>query len=207
MTDTPASASSTAPTPATAPAPVAGPRPWQATIQASLTRAVGVDQVEEVAYENGGQFTRRLRVVGGVGPQNVEVLQDDALQELLTTLKAELRDGAPGVDPVGLKVFIDLLEDALRTDPPSSRFDHAGFGTVAQDERGILFGHLVLGVDVAGTVRDVGGSLSYEQHVVVMPPGTYRPLSAADLASLAGALSAHPPADQLWQRILADARR
>lgn len=199
MTET---SSSTAPTPAPAP----DPRPWQATIQAGLTRAVGVDQVQEVDYQSDGQFTQRLRVVNGPEPQNIQVLQDDALEELLTTLRAELDEGPSGVDPVGLRVFIDLIEDALRTDPGSTRFDRARFGTVAQDGRGILFGHLVLGVDVAGTVRDVGGSLSFEQHVVVMPAGAYRPLSAADRSSLAKALAANPPADPLWQRILADAR-
>lgn len=199
MTET---SSSTAPTPAPAP----DPRPWQATIQAGLTRAVGVDQVQEVDYQSDGQFTQRLRVVNGPEPQIIQVLQDDALEELLTTLRAELDEGPSGVDPVGLRVFIDLIEDALRTDPGSTRFDRARFGTVAQDGRGILFGHLVLGVDVAGTVRDVGGSLSFEQHVVVMPAGAYRPLSAADRSSLAKALAANPPADPLWQRILADAR-
>lgn len=162
--------------------------------------------MEEVNYENGGQFTRRLRVAGGISPQNIQVLQDSDLQELLTALRAELQDGASGADRAGLKVFIDLIEDALDPQPASIRFDIAHFETVTQDERGILFGHLVLGVDMVGTVRDVGGSLSYEQHVVVMQPGTYRPLSAADRASLATALTANPPTDALWQRILADAR-
>lgn len=200
-TPVPTTASSTASTPG----PASAARPWQATIQASLSRVVGVDQVEDIDYENGGRFTRRVRVAGGPEPQNVEVMQDDDLQKLLTALRAQLKDGTSDGDRVGVKVFIDLIEDALNTQP-AIRFDIAHFETVTQDERGILFGHLVLGIDMVGTVRDVGGSLSYEQHVVVMEPGTYRTLSSADRASLAQALAAASPTEPLWRRILADAR-
>lgn len=180
-------------------------RPWQASVQARLQRGVGVDQVEEIVYENGGQFTRHVRTVNGPGGQTT-VLDRRQLQQLLADLQAELQSPPAGVDSVGVRVFIDLIEDTLATEPPSHRFDNARFGAVSHDEsRGILYGHLVLGVDVAGTVRDARQVLSFEQHVVVLPPGTYRPLSPADQASLARALRANPPADPLWQNVLHDA--
>jgi hypothetical protein len=59
---------------------------------------------------------------------------------------------------------------------------------------------------MAGTVRDADHQLSFEQHVVVPPPGPYRRLSPADRASLARALEARPPADTLWHQILQDAQ-
>lgn len=96
------------------------PRPWQASIQATLSRAVGVDQVEEVDYASGGEFTRRLRVAGGPGPQNIQVLQDDALHELLAAVRTQLRGEAAGVDGVGLRVFVDLIEDRLRAHSAAS---------------------------------------------------------------------------------------
>jgi hypothetical protein len=180
-------------------------RPWQASVQAHLERGVGVDQVEEIVYENGGRFTHRVRTVNGPGGET-NVLERQQLEELLAVLQAELQSPPAGVDSVGLRVFIDLIEDTLSTEPPSHRFDNARFGAVTHDEsRGIFYGHLGLGVDVAGTVRDARQVFSFEQHVVVLPPGRYRPLSPADQASLARALRANPPADPLWQNVLQDA--
>jgi len=49
-------------------------------------------------------------------------------------------------------------------------------------------------------------ALSFEQHVVVMPLGAYRPLSWSDHTSRARALVANPPADIAWREILADAQ-
>jgi hypothetical protein len=181
-------------------------RPWQATIQAKLTRLTGIDEIEEIDYENGGHFSRRVSVVGGPSPGVIEVLDNKALTRLLADLRVELKSLPPGADRVGLEVFTDLIEAALATEPASTRFDTARFGEIRKDEtRHILYGHLVLGVDVMGTVRDMDYELSFEQHAVVLPPGAYRPLSPADRASLARALEAHPPPNPLWQEILKDA--
>jgi hypothetical protein len=180
------------------------PRPWQAAIQARLTRG-GIDTIEEIDFD-GGTFTRRFHVIGGPSPGAIAVLGDQELRQLLADLRAELQAAPAGVDLAGLEVFIDLIEDAVREEPPSNRFDGARFGAVSKDEtRHVLYGHLGLGIDVAGTVRDVNHQLSFEQHVVVRPPGPYRPLSPADRASLVRALTAHPPADPLWKLIQQDA--
>lgn len=178
-------------------------RPFQASIQARLSRG-GIDTIEEIDYD-GGQFTRRFRVVPGHG--TTAVLNDEQLRQLLTELRTELRAAPAGTDVLGLEVFADLIEDALKGEPPAStRFDQARFGSVTSDEsRNVLFGHLAIGVDVVGTVRDTNHELSFEQHVAPLGPGPFRPLSPADRASLARALEASPPADQLWRSILQDA--
>jgi hypothetical protein len=182
-------------------------RPWQAEVQARLTRR-GIDEVEEIDYENGGRFVHRRHLVVGPGSGAVDVLNREQLDQLLADLRAELRAAPAGVDLVGLEVFTDLIEDVLRAEPASSRFDEARFGAVSQDEsRSVLYGHVAFGADVAGTVRDVDHLLSFEQHPVTLPPGRYRPLSRADQASLARRLQLDPPADRLWQRIQQDASR
>jgi len=181
------------------------PRPWQATFQASITRVTGVDTVEEIDFSNS-EFTRRTRVVGGNSPGVIVVLGEDDLRALLSDLESQLQAPPAGTDIVGLEVFVDLIEETLRTEP-SHRFDSATFGAVAKDDtRDILSGHIGLGIDVAGTIRDSNHGLSIEQHVVVLPPGAFRPLSPADRASLAKALTAQPPADPLWKEILTDAQ-
>jgi hypothetical protein len=182
-------------------------RPWQATIRAQLTRGVGVDRIEEIDTDAEGRFTRRLRVVNGPGPGAIVVLDDARLRQLLGELRAEMAAPPSGIDVAGLEAFADLIEDALRCGPASHLFDGARFGTVSFDEsRGILYGHVGLGVDVIGTVRDQHHKLSFEQQLVVGPTGVYRPLSPADCASLAAALEANPPSDARWQEIRADAQ-
>jgi hypothetical protein len=179
-------------------------RPWQAVVQASLTR-VDLDVVETVEYTNG-LFTHRNQVIGGPSSQAIIDLDDQARSQLLGELQAELTAPPAGTDLDALKVIVDLLEVSLQA-PPSHRFDTAHFGTITFDKAtGTLFGHLSLGVDVAATVHDHNHHLSFEQHPVVLPPGPHHPLSPADRASLATALAANPPADTHWQQILADAQ-
>jgi hypothetical protein len=181
-------------------------RPWQAVVHGSLVRAVGVDQVEEVNYDGEGRFTQRLRLVNGPGPGMSLVLDRAQLRVLLAELHAELAAPGPGIDRVSVDLFARLVEDALRTEPPSLRFDGVRFGAITRDEaRGILYGHVTLGVDLVGTVRDERHLLSFEQRIVTGPVGVYRPLSPADAASLARAMAANPPADRLWQVIRQDA--
>ncbi len=188
-------------------------RPWQASVQARITRGVGVDQIEQIDYGAGGEFTQQIQTVGGPSFDHIVVLNDQERQQLMADLELELKSPPAGTDTVGLEVFVALLKDSLRSaPPPSNRFANARFGDVTRDEsRGILFGHLGLGVDVTGTVRAARHVLTFEQHVVMLPPGQFRALSAADRASLAAALTAAlpsltPPADALWREILQDAQ-
>jgi hypothetical protein len=190
----------------TNPAPEPRPGPWQAIVQARLIRGVGADQIEEVAYDGEGRFTRRLRMATGPGPGVIVVLDRAQLRELLAELRNELGSPGPGVDTASVELFARLVEDAIRTEPPSRRFDGVRFGEIARDEaRGVIYGHVMLGVDLVGTVRDERHLLSFEQQVVTGPAGAYRLLSPADCASLARALAAHPPTDPLWQDVRRDA--
>jgi hypothetical protein len=187
------------------PSTAAQPRPWHAVVHGSLVRAVGVDQVEEVEYDGEGRFTQRLRMVNGPGPGLSVVLDTGLLRLLLTDLQSELASPVPGIDRVSLELFAGLVEDALRTEPPSSRFDGVRFGAITRDvARGVLYGHVTLGDDLVGTVRDERHLLSFEQRVVTGPVGVYRPLSPADAACLAQAMAANPPTDPLWQEIRQD---
>src|SRR5258708_26003700 len=88
-------------------------RPWQAGIQARLTRGVGVDQIEEVDYENGGRFTRRVRLLGGPGPRTVHVLDDQQLRQLLRGPGA----APPEAPPRGGRGGPEVLPRPVR-DPP-----------------------------------------------------------------------------------------
>lgn len=179
--------------------------PWQGVVHASITR-VRLDVVETVQFDHG-VFTRSNRVVGGPSSQALLVLDDQARRDLLAELQAQVAWPPSGTDVEAIDVFVDLMEASLQA-PPSHRFDSAHFGAITHDEStGTLFGHMGLGVDMAGTVHDHARELTFEQHVVVLPPGPFRSLSDADRASLAAALRARPPADPLWQQIPADAAR
>ena len=198
-------------TSATQPAPPTL-RPWQASIQARLTRAAGIDRVEVIDFEHSGIFVRSTRIVGsGIGSDHVVVLGAAERAQLLAELQAELREPPAGTDVVGVRVFVDLLEDSINPAPPaSSRFDTARLGGITYDEtRNILYGHLGLGIDVSGTVRDANHVIMFEQHPVMLPPGNYRPLSPADQASLQAAVTKYVRGAgaqnvDLWKRLLAD---
>jgi hypothetical protein len=187
-------------------------RPWQASIQARLTRAAGSDQVDVVDFEHSGIFVRGTRIVGsGIGSDHMVVLGLAERAELLAELQSELQHPPAGTDIVGVQVFVDLLQDSINpAPPPSTRFDGARFGGITYDEtRNILYGHLGLGVDVSGTVRDAKQLITFEQHPVMLPPGSYRPLSPADQASLAAAIAKYVATTaaqnaDLWKRMLAD---
>jgi len=191
-------------------------RPWQAAVQAKLTRCAGMYRVEEIHYGSEGIFTRTLRAVGSMkAPDYIVVLNRWALEQLLTELVTELEEQAPGVDTVGVTLFVELVRAALgrswEEPSRSRRFDAARFAGVTRGDSGILYGHLELGDGVAGTVVDDHSTLCFEQHLVVQPLGRdYRLLSAADTASLCSALSralqANPAADPAWRSILMDAQ-
>jgi hypothetical protein len=69
-----------------------------------------------------------------------------------------------------------------------------------------LFGHVGLGIDVVGTVRDMAGDLMLESHIGPRGHGPYRPLSPADQESLVAALERASGLDPLWKQIAADAK-
>jgi hypothetical protein len=81
---------------------------WNATLQ--LVRS-GIDTVEEIAYQRG-RFVRRSRVVPrDFGPWTE--LDRQAIEQLRIELEREVKSENPGVDVPALRVFIDLLGEAI----------------------------------------------------------------------------------------------
>ena len=158
-----------------------------------------------------GQFTLRFAPAkpGGTAPTVVEVLNPRQLSALLDALQDELdhppTDGK--LDLAALRAFVDLLEQAVGTSA-SNRFEQARFGDIGKDAGGAIVGHLGLGIDTAGTVHDAAGQITFSFQVIPRPPGPFRPLSAADLDSLAAAITTFldttPDADPLWATLLTD---
>lgn len=94
---------------------------------------------------------------------------------------------------------------------PSARFDTARFANIGKDTSGAIIAHFGLGVDVVGTAHDVNGSVTVEQHPVMLAPGPFQRLSGADKASLIRALDtfveANPSINPLWKDLLAELKR
>jgi hypothetical protein len=134
----------------------------------------------------------------------------DQLRELQSALKAQ-EDRLPPALHSGL--FHAFLHDvrAELSDKPSARFDDVRFGSATRDACGAITGAFGLGVDVAGTIHDHGGSITVEQHVVPLPPGHFRRLSRADRFSLAAALASfvktQPNVDPLWKQVADDSAK
>jgi hypothetical protein len=174
-----------------------------------LTAVAGIDAITEITYDQGHFYTS-FHVVGGPPGPRTE-LSADELRTLLAELQHEKHQKGSGIDRIALGTLIHLAQEALRVEP-SSRFDHARFGDIAKDAGDAIVAHLGLGVDVAGTVHDAKGAITFEQHVVPMKPGAFQPLSRADRASLAAALksyiaSAQPRANPLYDQLLQDLSR
>lgn len=190
-------------------------RAVQATASSlEIASAPDESKVIRVINVSDGEFTLGFRAgaPGVVVPLILRILDDDELGALLDALQDELDSppDQPGLNLAVLRAFVTVLSEHLGPSA-TNRFEHARFGAVARDMRGAIVGHLGLGTDVVGTVHDSGGAISFEQHVVVLPPGRFRPLSQPDLDSLAAALTVFtettPDADPLWRQVLDDLRR
>jgi len=184
-------------------------------LQMTISGRLGIDQVAKILYElsnTGGRFFIDVHTVAPITPAPLyRELSQEELQTLLATLQAEEQHPPSGLDETELDTFIHLLSQAVATQP-STRFNFIRFGEVVRDASGAIVGHVGLGVDVVGTIHDANGDVTFEQHVVMLPPGPFQQLSAADKASLAAALDAyiakaHPRANPLWDQIADDLRK
>ncbi len=131
----------------------------------------------------------------------------------------QIKDGDPNdpknYRPGGIASSVELPLLTFYDDEggtrPSTRFDKVRFGDIVRDTSGALIAHFGLGVDVVGTVHDVNGSVTVEQHPVPQAPGPYLRLSEADRASLIRALDtfieANSSANPLWKQLLAELKR
>jgi hypothetical protein len=169
-----------------------------------------VDVIDIITYEDG-EFTLRFAAgrPGVVVPAIVEVLKPRQLSALLDPLQDEL-DHPPvdhDLDLAALRAFVDVLAKKVGAEA-SNRFERARFAEISKDAGGGIVGHLGLGIDTAGTVHDAAGQITFSFQVIPRPPGPFRPLSPADLDSLAAALTTYladtPQADPLWRDLLND---
>lgn len=169
-----------------------------------------VDVIDIITYEDG-EFTLRFAPgrPGVVVPAIVEVLNPRQLSALLDALQDEL-DHPPAdhnLDLAALRAFVDVLAKKVGAEA-SNRFEGARFAGISKDAGGAIVGHLGLGIDTAGTVHDAAGQITFSFQVIPRPPGPFRPLSPADLDSLAAALTTYladtPQADPLWRNLLND---
>jgi len=184
-------------------------------LQMTISGRMGVDQVAKILYElsnTGGRFFIDVHTIAPITPAPLyRELSPEEMQSLLTTLQAEEQNPPSGLDLPSLQTFINLLSQAVGSQP-SHRFNYIRFGSVVHDACNAIVGDVGLGVDVVGTIHDANGFVTFEQHVVMLPPGPFQQLSAADKASLAAALDAfigkaHPRANPLWDQIAADLKK
>lgn len=183
----------------------------QAELSATVIgRLRGDSHLIDIITYSEGQFTLRFAPgkPGDKVPTLVEILNPHQLSALLDALQDELDHPTDQkLDLAALRAFVELLAHTLGT-TASNRFEQARFAGISKDAAGVIVGHLGLGIDTAGTVHDAAGRITFSFQVVPRPPGPFRPLSPADLDSLAAALTIFlattPQADPLWADLLTD---
>ncbi len=149
---------------------------------------------------------------GGMHPVSLwRRMTFDELKQLAVALDAEKHHLPRTLNPTAFHHFVRQVEAEL-AHQPSARFNEARFGAITRDAAGAIVGHLSLGIDVVGTVHDLHGAITFEQHVVPLQPGQFRRLSKADRLSLAAAIDASirtttPSVDPLWQQVAHDASK
>jgi hypothetical protein len=183
-----------------------------AVLAARLAGPLGGDQTAEIMYDLGA-FSIRVHVVSGP-PADPRPLTVDELPVLLATLRSQLKDHPPGIDMNALRAFIELLDAAVQAQP-SERFAGVRFGEIVKDTAGAVIWYVSLGVDLAGSIHDHKGKITFEQHVVPMPPAQSRPLHRRDRLSMAAAVAKFVeeantqlrPINPLWLQVLEDLKR
>jgi hypothetical protein len=171
-----------------------------------------VDRTTEISYDEGAF---KIQVVGFPGPIGRDRdLTEDEKRALLSSLQEELESPPTGLDVLAARAFVDLLSRDLSRQT-STRFDNVRFGDIARDPTGTILWHVGIPVDLEGTIRDRHGRVTFEQHVVPLPPGPYLALSRADRLSLASAVekfisqanAQKRPINILWEQVLNDLKR
>ncbi|MBV9314376.1 MAG: hypothetical protein JO100_11730 [Pseudonocardia sp.] len=175
-----------------------------------VSSKVSDDGVIQVVTFNGGRYYLHYRAgKPGVNvPHDYLLLNEGQLSALLDSLEDVGDYGTPPtLDKAALEAFVAVLERDISADA-SNRFKQAKFGAIVQDKLSGIIGHLSFGTDLAGSIHDKDGSITFEQHALPLPPGRYRPLALVDTDSLAAALNAYLDEtnnpDPLWRTVLTD---
>jgi hypothetical protein len=177
---------------------------------AELSGHLGVDEGAIVSYHEtqGFELTWWFAPDPQGPPTRTRQLNDEDLQALQNDINATLANPPANLDVTALKAFGELVENTLGAGP--DLFAEVRFGQTVEEIFGgtrTIIGHIGLGVDVAGTIHDhTGGMITWEHHIVPLPPGPFRALTAHERTSLKDALTTwlETNSDSGWQQILAD---
>jgi hypothetical protein len=161
-----------------------------------------------VSYSRG-IFTRQAWSTGHPVPLLIEVLKPQDVRNVRDQVREQLAHPGDGLDHLLLRAFLTAADVYL--DPePSTRFNRAAFGTIAEQAPGQLLGSVVYPHDVVGSILGSDAGVSAESHLGPLPVGFQAPLRVGDLRSLISSLEtalAEANLDPLWQQMLAFAQQ
>ena len=161
-----------------------------------------------VSYSRG-IFTRQSWSTGHPVPGLIEVLKPREVKQVRDQVREQLVIPGDGLDHLPLRAFVTAADVYLNPEP-STRFDRAVFGTIAEQAPGQLLGAVAYPGDVAGTVLGSDAGVFGESHLGPLPSGFQAPLRVGDLRSLISSLEnalAAGGIDPLWQQMLTFAQQ
>lgn len=161
-----------------------------------------------VSYSRG-IFTRQFWSTGHPVPVLIEVLKPQDVQQIRDQVLEQLVIPGDGLDHLPLRAFVTAADVYLNPEP-STRFNRAAFGTIAEQAPGQLLGAVAYPDGVAGTIIGSDAGVSGESHLGPLPSGFQAPLRVGDLRSLISSLQnalAAGGIDPLWQQMLTFAQQ
>lgn len=176
---------------------------------AELGGRTGEDTGATITYQANSGFELRWWFISGPRdvPTQVRQLDSEELATLLDKLNELLKSPPSTIDVEALEVFRNLVERQVVAAPGTILAD-VTFGQVTEEIFGgkITFtGHIGLGVDVVGTIHMAAGIVTWEHHVVPLPPGPASPLTPSEREVLKTKLEAwlRDNPGGAWKAILA----
>jgi len=176
---------------------------------AELSGRLGTDEGATISYREGHGFELIWWFAPDPNgpPSHVRQLDNEDLRILLDRIKYVLANPPATVDVSALEAFSDIIEGVVGAG--TNLFSNVRFGQAVAEIFGgekTVIGFLGFGVDVVGTIHDANGMVTWEHHVVPLPPGQLRPLSASERDSLKAALTDWLKDNHVsgWPEILAD---
>jgi hypothetical protein len=167
------------------------------------------DQTGAVVSYSRGIFTRQSWSTGHPVPLLIEVLKPQDVRQVRDQVREQLAVPGDGLDHLPLRAFLTAA-DVYLSPEPSTRFNRAVFGTIAEQAPGEFLGTVAYPAGVTGTVLGSAAGISGESHLGPFPAGFQAPLRVGDLRSLIASLKdalAAGGIDPLWQQVLAFAEQ
>jgi hypothetical protein len=163
----------------------------------------GVDVTGKIHADPDGNLTWSRRPVM-MRPGPLEPISDADRATLAKGLEKSLA-ATPGADPL----WRDIIADAKATPAAPLRGPFAGarWGSISENEQGVIDATFGEGVDMEGSIHAAPDqNPTWETHPAMMRPQPLKDLSEEDRASLVASLKQyvanHPGADQAWQDLI-----